>query len=276
MNDPTTLKGLANSSSTGRSLDLNCDMGESFGAYTMGADLDLLDQVTSANIACGFHAGDAPTMKATVSAAIARGVAVGAHPGLPDLQGFGRRAMQISPADAYAIVVYQVGALTGFAAAAGGRLHHVKAHGALYNMAVKDRPLADAIARAVRDIDPTLVLYGLAGSAMIDAAEAIGLAAASEVFADRSYQDDGSLTPRTQPGAMITDVDASLAQVRMMVAGKVRAASGKEIALRADTLCIHGDQPGALAFAQRIRAELTADGVSLRACETKAKAKASV
>jgi UPF0271 protein len=270
MNQSTASTAHAGSASAGRSLDLNCDMGESFGAYTMGADLDLLDQVTSANIACGFHAGDAPTMQAVVAAALARGVAVGAHPGLPDLQGFGRRTMQISPADAYAMVIYQVGALSGFAAAAGGRLHHVKAHGALYNMAVKDRTLADAIARAVRDIDRSLVLYALAGSAMIDAAEAIGLTAASEVFADRSYQDDGSLTPRSQPGAMITDIDASLAQVRMMVAGKVRAASGKEIALRADTLCIHGDQPGALAFAQRIRAELTADGVALRASDANA------
>ncbi len=248
-----------------RSLDLNCDMGESFGAWTMGNDIALLDQVTSANIACGFHAGDPTTMRAVVGAAIARGVAVGAHPGLPDLQGFGRREMQISAAEAYGMVVYQVGALSAFAVAAGGRLRHVKAHGALFHMAAKDRKLADAMAQAVRDIDASLMLYALTGSLMIDAAEAIGLTAASEVFADRSYQDDGSLTPRSQPGAMITDVDESLAQVRGLVAGTMRTVSGREIAVRADTLCIHGDQPGALVFAQHIRAGLTADGVVLKA-----------
>lgn len=248
-----------------RALDLNCDMGESYGAWTMGNDIALLDHVTSANIACGFHAGDPTTMRTVVAAAIARGVSVGAHPGLPDLQGFGRRVMQISPAEAYGMVVYQVGALSGFAIAAGGRLRHVKAHGALYNMAVKDRKLADAIAQAVRDVDASLVFYALAGSAMIGAAEAIGLPVASEVFADRSYQDDGSLTPRSQPGAMITDVDASLAQVRGMMAGHMHSVNGREIALRADTLCIHGDQPGALAFAQHIREGLRADGVVVQA-----------
>jgi 5-oxoprolinase (ATP-hydrolysing) subunit A len=250
---------------TSTTLDLNCDMGEGFGAYTMGNDIEILDHVTSANIACGFHAGDPPTMRRIVAAALAKGVAIGAHPGLPDLQGFGRRAMQISPAEAYAMVVYQVGALAGFAQAAGGRLNHVKPHGALYNMAVKDRSLADAIAQAVFDIDPKLVFFGLAGSEMINAANALGLRSACEVFADRSYQDDGSLSQRGTAGAMIEDAEQSLAQVRQMLTGSVRAVSGLNVAVRADTLCLHGDQPGALEFARHIRSALTADGVTLQA-----------
>lgn len=250
---------------TSTTLDLNCDMGEGFGAYKMGNDIEILDHVTSANIACGFHAGDPPTMRRIVAAALAKGVAIGAHPGLPDLQGFGRRAMQISPAEAYAMVVYQVGALAGFAQAAGGRLNHVKPHGALYNMAVKDRSLADAIAQAVFDIDPKLVFFGLAGSEMINAANALGLRSACEVFADRSYQDDGSLSQRGTTGAMIEDAEQSLAQVRQMLTGSVRAVSGLNVAVRADTLCLHGDQPGALEFARHIRSALTADGVTLQA-----------
>lgn len=250
---------------TSTTLDLNCDMGEGFGAYTMGNDIEILDHVTSVNIACGFHAGDPPTMRRIVAAALAKGVAIGAHPGLPDLQGFGRRAMQISPAEAYAMVVYQVGALAGFAQAAGGRLNHVKPHGALYNMAVKDRSLADAIAQAVFDIDPKLVFFGLAGSEMINAANALGLRSACEVFADRSYQDDGSLSQRGTAGAMIEDAEQSLAQVRQMLTGSVRAVSGLNVAVRADTLCLHGDQPGALEFARHIRSALTADGVTLQA-----------
>jgi UPF0271 protein len=248
-----------------RTLDLNCDMGEGFGAWAMGNDTALLDQVTSANIACGMHAGDAPTMQRVVAAALARGVAVGAHPGLPDLQGLGRREMKITPAEAYALVLYQVGALAGFARAAGGRLSHVKAHGALYNMAVKDAALSLALAQAVRDFDPTLVYFGLAGSVMLSAAEGLGLRTASEVFADRSYQDDGSLTPRSQPGAMIEDAAQSLTQVRQLLAGQVRSVTGALVAVRADTLCLHGDQPGALQFARQIRQALQADGVQLQA-----------
>ena len=250
---------------TTTTLDLNCDMGEGFGAYKMGNDIEILDHVTSANIACGFHAGDPPTMRRIVAAAISKGVAIGAHPGLPDLQGFGRRNMQISPAEAYAMVVYQVGALAGFARAAGGRLNHVKPHGALYNMAAKDRQLADAIAQAVFDFDPGLVLFGLAGSEMINAAGDLGLRSASEVFADRSYQDDGSLSPRGQAGALIEDADQSLSQVRQMLTGSVRAVSGLDVEVRADTLCLHGDQAGALDFARHIRSALTADGVKLQA-----------
>jgi len=247
-------------------IDFNCDMGEGYGAWRMGDDAALLDHVTSANVACGFHAGDPATIHRTVKAAVAKGVAIGAHPSLPDLQGFGRRAMAISPAEAYDIVVYQIGALDAFARACGGRLSHVKAHGMLYNMAAKDRALADAIAGAVRDVDRSLVLYALSGSELVRAAEAAGLAAAAEVFADRSYQDDGSLTPRGRPDAMIEDVEASIAQVkRMVLEGKVRAVSGNDVPVRADTLCIHGDQPGAVEFARRIRAALAQAGVAVKA-----------
>jgi UPF0271 protein len=247
-------------------IDLNCDMGESFGPWSMGNDVAILDHVSSANIACGFHAGDPVTMQGVVKAALQKGVKVGAHPGLQDLVGFGRRNMQVSAAEAYAIVVYQVGALAGFAAALGGRLNHVKAHGALYNLAAKDRTLADAIARAVHDVDPGLVLFGLAGSEMIGAAQRVGLRCASEVFGDRTYQDDGSLSPRSLPGAMIEDAEVAAAQVKRMVTeGVVRSMRGKDVPVQADTLCIHGDQPGALAFVRRIRAELANAGIGVRA-----------
>jgi len=247
-------------------IDLNCDMGESFGAWHMGNDEAVLAHVTSANVACGMHAGDPRTMRATVKAALARGVAVGAHPGFPDLQGFGRRAMTLTRSEAYETVLYQVGALAGFAQAAGTRLAHVKAHGMLYNMAARDAGLAEAIAQAVRDFDRDLVFFGLAGSELIRAAERVGLRAASEVFADRSYQDDGSLTPRSQPGAMIEEAEVSVAQVtRMVLEGVVRSVSGKDVPVKADTLCVHGDQPGAVAFAQRIRHDLAREGVEVKA-----------
>lgn len=245
-------------------IDFNCDMGEGYGAWRMGDDAALLDHVTSANIACGFHAGDPATIRRTVKAAVEKGVSIGAHPSLPDLQGFGRRTMNISPAEVYDITVYQVGAVAAFAHACGGRLSHVKAHGALYNMAARDRALADAIAAAVRDVDSSLVLFALSGSELVAAAQAAGVTAAAEVFADRSYQDDGSLTPRGRPGAMIEEVKISIEQVkRMVLDGVVRAQSGKEVPVRADTLCIHGDQPGALEFAQRIRAALVEAGVEI-------------
>ncbi|MFC4279031.1 LamB/YcsF family protein [Achromobacter aloeverae] len=248
------------------SIDLNCDMGESYGAWHMGNDEAVLQYVTSANIACGFHGGDPGTMRKTVAAALAQGVALGAHPSLPDLSGFGRRVMQISPAEAYDMVVYQVGALAGVAASQGARLHHVKAHGALYNMAVKDTPLAQAICRAVRDVDASLVLYGLAGSELVRAAQELGMPVASEVFADRTYQDDGSLSPRNRPGAMIEDLETAVAQVvRMASEGKVRSVNGKEVPVQADTLCIHGDQPNALVFANGIRAALEKAGIAVRA-----------
>ena len=249
-----------------KTLDLNCDMGEGFGAWRMGDDAALLDHVTSANIACGFHAGDPGTIHRTVKLALEKGVAVGAHPSLPDLQGFGRRRMNVSAQETYDLVLYQIGALAGFAAACGGKLAHVKAHGALYNMAAKDAKLAHAIARAVKDFDARLILFGLAGSELVRAGEQVGLKIANEVFADRSYQADGSLTPRTQPDAMIHDPALAIAQVRRMIdAGKVKSTNGAEVAVRADTLCIHGDEPNAVEFAKRIRAALNADGVRVTA-----------
>lgn len=247
-------------------IDLNCDMGESFGAYSMGNDAEILRYVSSANIACGFHAGDPHVMRKTVAAAIANNVAIGAHPSLPDLQGFGRRAMAMSVSEVYDIVLYQIAALAGFTQALGAPLSHVKAHGALYNMAAKDKPLALAIAHAVHDFDKQLVLFGLAGSEQIRAADTVGLRSASEVFADRTYQDDGSLTARTQPHAMIEDIDTAVLQVqRMVTEGKVRSVGGKDISVQADTLCLHGDQPNALLFAQRIRVELELAGVTVAA-----------
>lgn len=247
------------------SIDLNCDMGESFGAWSMGQDDTILPYVTSANIACGYHAGDPAVMRKTVAAALQHGVALGAHPGLPDLVGFGRRNFDITPTEAYDMVVVQVGALAGVAASQGGRLHHVKAHGALYNMASRNEGLADAIARAVSDVDSSLVLYALAGSKQVEAGRRHGLTIAEEVFADRSYQDDGSLTPRTQPGAMIEDADASIHQVvRMITEGMVGTMQGNDVAVRADTLCIHGDQPGAVVFAQAIRRALADRDIAVR------------
>lgn len=247
-------------------IDLNCDMGEAFGIWRMGDDLALLDHVSSANIACGFHAGDPATMAATVRAAVARGVAIGAHPSLPDLVGFGRRNLQITPEEAYQLTVYQVGALQGFAVAAGTRLAHVKAHGALYNMAAADPALASGICRAVRDVDPSLVVFALAGSAMVEVARELGLVCAGEAFADRSYQDDGSLTPRSRPGAMITDLDASIDQVlRIVGEGRVRSLAGHDVALRAETICVHGDQPGAVAFVTGLKAALGSRGIEVRA-----------
>ena len=245
-----------------KTLDLNCDMGEGFGAWKMGDDAALLDHVTSANIACGFHAGDPGTIHRTVELALEKGVAIGAHPSLPDLQGFGRRDMNVSAEEAYDLVLYQIGALAGFATACGGKLAHVKPHGALYNMAAKDARLARAIARAVRDFDAALVLFGLAGSELVRAGGQAGLKTANEVFADRTYQADGSLTPRTQPDAMIHDADAAIAQVRRMVGeGRVRSQQGSDVPVQPDTLCIHGDEPGAVDFAKRIRQALAADGV---------------
>ena len=247
-------------------VDLNCDMGESFGIYQMGTDSQIMPLVSSANIACGFHAGDPSVMRKTLEAAVAQGVALGAHPGLLDLVGFGRRNMQVSAQEAYDMVVYQVGALAGFAKAAGVSLHHVKPHGALYNMAAKDKALADAIARAVRDIDASLVLYGLAGSQLIQAGKNAGLRVASEVFADRTYQADGSLTSRSQPNALLQSDEEAVQQVLTMVMEKqVKAVTGEWVSLDADTICIHGDGVHALSFATKVRAALLQAGVEIKA-----------
>jgi UPF0271 protein len=247
------------------SIDLNCDMGESFGAWRMGQDETILPYVTSANIACGYHAGDPAVMRKTVAAAIQHGVALGAHPGLPDLAGFGRRNIDITPAEAYDMVVVQVGSLAGVAASQGARLHHVKAHGALYNMAARNDELAEAIARAVFDVDSSLVLYALASSKQVEAGRRHGLTVAEEVFADRTYQNDGSLTSRKQPGAMIEDADTSIRQVlRMITEGTVGTVQGDDVPVHADTLCIHGDQPGAVVFAQAIRRALADREIAVR------------
>ena len=247
-------------------IDLNCDMGESYGAWKMGDDRALMPLITSANVACGFHAGDPSTIRTTVRLAVDHGVAVGAHPSYPDLQGFGRRVMQISAQECYDLVVYQAGAVEAFARAAGARLHHVKIHGMLYNVAAKDEGLADAIARATRDLGGGTMLYALSGSLMMEAAKRHGVRAVGEVFGDRSYQSDGTLTPRSQPGAMITEEAASVAQVLMMVEqGKLRSLDGVEVPVAAGTLCLHGDQPGAVRFATALRAALAERKIEVRA-----------
>ncbi|KUG08521.1 LamB/YcsF family protein [Solirubrum puertoriconensis] len=249
-------------------VDLNCDLGESFGAYQLGTDEAILPYVTSANIACGFHAGDPAVMKRTVRLALQHDVAIGAHPGLPDLVGFGRREMAVSAEEAHDMVVYQLGALEAFVRAEGGRMHHLKPHGALYNMAAVNAALAEAIAEAMYRVNPELVLYGLAGSELIRAGEKLGLRTAHEVFADRTYQQNGTLTPRRQPDALITDPQLAIRQVvRMVKEGKVRAQQGPDVAMKVDTVCIHGDGAHAVAFAQQIRQVLQQEGVQVRAAQ---------
>jgi UPF0271 protein len=247
-------------------IDLNSDLGESFGPWPMGRDAELMASITSANVACGFHAGDPGSMRATVALARAQGVAVGAHPGFPDLVGFGRREMKATPQEVEDFVLYQVAALAGIAAAQGVRLQHVKAHGALYNMACRDRALADAIARATAALDQSLILFGLPQSELLRAGEAAGLQVAAEVFADRAYEKDGSLMSRAKPGSVIHDEDAVVARaVRMVKDGTVVTHDGSTIALDARTICLHGDTPGAAKLAGRIRKGLEAAGVEIRA-----------
>ena len=238
-------------------MDINSDMGEGFGAWDMGNDALLLDYITSTNIACGWHAGDPARMKKLVELATAKKVHIGAHPGLPDLVGFGRREMAISEQDAYNYVLYQAGALQAFINAAGNRLHHVKPHGALYNQAAKDMKLARGIARAVKDLGGNVILYGLAGSCLIDAAKELNVPVWQEVFADRKYTKEGFLVPRTQVGAVIEDESEALKQVMSMAKeGIVIAIDSSEIKIQADTLCIHGDNPHAVEFAKKIKAAL--------------------
>jgi len=251
-------------------IDLNCDLGESFGAYSIGNDAAILPFVSSANIACGFHAGDPSVMRKTVQMALKHGVALGAHPGLHDLQGFGRRKIEISPQEAYDLVVYQIGALYGFIRAEGACMQHVKPHGALYNMAAKDKDLAEAVANAVYDVNPELILFGLAGSELIRAGKKVGLKTSEEVFADRTYQLDGTLTPRSQADALIVDDEKAVSQVICMVQKKgVEARNGSWIDLKADTVCIHGDGAQALLFAKKIQDALTAAGIEICAAGKK-------
>ena len=247
-------------------IDLNADLGESFGIYTLGNDVALLEQITSASIACGFHAGDPGTMARTVEAAAAQNVALGAHPGLPDLAGFGRREMAVSPEDVRDLVAYQIGALNAFAVRYGLGLQHVKPHGALYAMAERDPQIADAVARAVQEAGAALVLVGRSGGRLTAAGRARGQRVAEEVFADRAYQPDGSLTPRSQPGAVLSEAeDVTARAVRLAREGVFAAVDGTDLALAADTICIHGDSPGAATLARAVRRALEAEDVAVRA-----------
>jgi UPF0271 protein len=245
-------------------IDLNCDMGESFGRYTLGNDAALMPHITSANIACGLHASDPLVMDRTVKLAREHGVAIGAHPGLPDLQGFGRRPMQLSPEEAEAFVLYQLGALAGFAQAAGTELVHVKPHGALYNQAAQDRPLAEAIVRGVARFSRGLIVVGLANSQLIKAGQAAGLAVAREAFADRAYEADGSLRSRRLPGAVLHEpAQAAEQAVRIACEGLVVTWDGEHVPVQAETLCVHGDTPTALTIVQAIRQALAEAGVDV-------------
>ena len=245
-------------------VDLNADLGESFGAYTIGMDSQVLRFITSANIACGFHAGDPVVMQKTVDLAKERGTAPGAHPGYPDLMGFGRRNLKVSLAEAKAYIKYQVGALRAFTHAAGIRLQHVKPHGAFYNMAAVDEKLAIAICEGIQEVDPELILLGLAGSAHIRAAKSVGLKYASEVYADRGYMEDGTLVPRSMPGAMIHDRELAISRtVRMVQEGCVETITGKVIPIQANSICVHGDNPDAISFVRDIRQALEQAGVTV-------------
>lgn len=238
-------------------------MGESFGPYKLGNDEEILDFISSANIACGFHAGDPATMRKTVKMALEKKVAIGAHPGFLDLVGFGRREINIVPREAYELVLYQVGALSAFVKAEGGEgIQHVKPHGALYNMAAKSANLAEAIAEAIFKIDPSIILFGLSGSELVKAGDKIGLRTANEVFADRTYQKDGSLTSRREANSLITNYEQAVNQVvRMVKEGKVDTQQGVDISIKAETVCIHGDGDNALDFARYIKAALLDAGI---------------
>ena len=243
-------------------IDFNCDMGESFGMYKMGFDEEVIRHITSANVACGFHAGDPGWMRKTVELAEAQGVAVGAHPSFPDLAGFGRRNMVVSPQEARDDVVYQIGALAAFTAS--GRLQHVKPHGAMYNMAVNDPDLAKAICEAALSVDENMALLALAGSRWVDIARGMGLRVGREIFADRALNADGTLVSRSKPGSVIHDtaevVERSL---RMVSEGKARAISGEIVEVEADSLCLHGDTPGAVEMASALKEALEAEGVEI-------------
>ena len=246
------------------SVDLNCDMGESFGAWKMGNDAELMKYVSSVNIACGFHAGDAATIRQTIKLAIERDVAIGAHPSFPDLQGFGRRSMALSAEEVFDVVLYQVAAVKGICNAIGASLHHVKPHGALYNQAARDPKLAKAICKAVCAIDTGLILYGLSGSHLISEAKKGGLVAASEVFADRTYREDGSLTPRTESNALIGETEEAVSQVIQMIRERsVTTTTGDNVSIIAETICIHGDGQHAVEFAKTINQQLQESGITI-------------
>lgn len=245
-------------------VDLNCDLGEAFGNYSFGGDHQIIPLITSANIACGFHAGDENVMHETVKLAKKHGVGIGAHPGFNDLQGFGRRKMDLSPDEIYTLVAYQIGALSAFCRIHDVKINHVKPHGALYNMGARDKDIAHAIAQAVYDVDPSLILVGLSNTLLVSEAEAVGLKAANEVFADRRYEEDGQLVSRKESDAVLTDTEEAIEQaVKMVKENKVTSKTGKEIDLKADTICVHGDGAHALEFVSKIRERLTKEGISI-------------
>jgi len=245
-------------------IDLNADLGEGFGRYRLTADTELLSLVTSANVACGFHAGDAVVMRETVSRATARRVTIGAHPGYPDLQGFGRRDLDATTDEIEAYLIYQIGALAAFCTAYGARLRYVKPHGALYNRAARDEATARAVARAIRSVDPDLILLGLDGTTMLATAEAEGVAVAREAFVDRAYRSDGRLVPRDQPGAILVEIPAMVERaVRMITDRYVIATDGTRRIVRPDSLCVHGDGSAAVAVLGAIRERLDILGIEV-------------
>lgn len=245
-------------------VDLNCDLGESFGAYKIGEDDRILDYVSSINIACGYHAGDPMVMADTVKMAVEKNVAIGAHPGFPDLMGFGRRKMDISIEEARNYILYQVGALDAFVKAAGGKLNHVKPHGALYNMSAVDYNLALALAKAVYDYNKDLIYVALANSQAVKAAKDVGLHVAEEVFADRAYEEDGTLVSRSKKGSVIHDEEVALLRVEKFVEErKVETITGIEIPISPDTICLHGDNEHAVLFAQRIKSRFKEKGIQI-------------
>lgn len=247
-------------------IDLNCDLGESFGRYTLGMDEEIIPYISSANIACGYHASDPVIMEKTVHMAKENGVHVGAHTGFPDLLGFGRRNMILTPKEAKTYTMYQIGALEGFCRAAGVSLHHVKPHGAFYNMAAKDFDLALAICEAIAAIDSNIILLGLSNSQMEKAAKTVGITFKNEVFADRAYDDDATLVARGKPGAMIENEELAITRVTQMIKkGSITSINGKEIDIKADSVCVHGDGVNALAFVKRIRQTLKEEGIEVKA-----------
>jgi 5-oxoprolinase (ATP-hydrolysing) subunit A len=246
-------------------IDLNSDLGESFGRWTLGNDAEVMKSITSANVACGYHAGDPGIMRQTVRMARDAGVSVGAHPGFPDLAGFGRRNLAATPREVEDFVLYQIGALAAIASAEGVRLRHVKPHGALYNMAIRDRALSDAIASAIAGFDRSLILFALPGTELMAAGKSAGLQVAAEGFADRAYEPDGSLTPRARPGAVIHNADEAIERaMRMARDGVVRSVNGADIPMRVDTICTHGDTPGSSELTGLLRAAFEAAGIEVK------------
>lgn len=245
-------------------VDLNSDLGESFGCYKIGMDEEVLKHITSANIACGFHAGDPIQMDKTVKLAMKNNVQIGAHPGFMDVIGFGRREMKISKDEVKAYVKYQLGALNSFVISNGANIQHVKAHGALYNMAAKDYDIALSIAQAVYEVDKNIILLGLANSSIIDAGKDVGLRVANEVFADRAYNSDGTLVSRSLEGAIIYDPNIAIKRViKMVKENKVEDINGKDIDIKADSICVHGDNPKAIEFVKSIKSELIKEGINI-------------